>query len=106
MRLASPPHFLQELVARDDAAAIERKRVQQLELGRRQVGAATVDERLHFARVDAQLFDLDRVAAALLRGPHATPRRGADARNELAHRERLYEVVVRADLEGVHTVVL
>ncbi len=36
------------------------------------------------------------------------PRRAAafDARDELLHRERLHEVVVRADLERVHTVVL
>ena len=65
-----------------------------------------VDERLHLARVDAELLDLDRVAAPLLRGPHTAPRRGADARDELAHRERLHEVVVGADLERVHAVVL
>ena len=106
VRLAPPPHLLQQLVARDDAAAVERERVEQLELGRRQLGAAAVDERLHLARVDAQLLDLDRLAAPLLGRAHAAPRRRADARDELAHRERLHEVVVGADLERVHAVVL
>ena len=106
MRLAPPPHFLQQLVARDDATAVERERVEQLELGRRQLGAAAVDERLHLARVDAELLDLDRLAAPFLGGPHAAPRRGADTRDELAHRERLHEIVVGADLECVHAVVL
>src|SRR5262249_27377580 len=93
--LAPSPHLLEQLVAGDDAAAVERERVQELELGRRQVGAAAVDERLHLARVDAKLFDLDRIAATLFRGPDAPPRGRADAGDKLAHRERLHEVVVR-----------
>src|SRR5512146_2362856 len=65
VRLASPPHLLQQLVARDDTTAVESERVEELELGWRQLGAAPVDERLHFARVDAQLLDLDRIATPL-----------------------------------------
>ena len=106
MRLAPAPHLLQQLVAGHDAAAVERERVEQAELGRRQPGALAVDERLHLARVDPQLLDLDRLAAALGRRLHAAAGGGADARHELAHRERLYEVVVGADLERVHAVVL
>src|SRR5439155_12602421 len=99
VRLAPAPHLLQQLVARDHTAAIKGERVQQLELGWREACALAADERLHLARVDAQLLDLDRLAAALLRRTHAAPCGGADAGDELAHRERLYQVVVGADLE-------
>ena len=58
------------------AAALERERVEQAELGRRQLGALAVDVRLHLARVDAQLLDLDRLAARRPLGA-ATPRRAA-----------------------------
>ena len=104
--LAAAPDLLQQLVAGDDAAAVERERVEQLELGRRQAGALPVDERLHLARVDPQLLDLDRLAAPLLGRPHAAARRRDDPGDELAHRERLDQVVVGADLERVHAVVL
>src|SRR5436190_18539703 len=70
VRLAPAPHLLQQLVAGDDAAAVERERVQQLELGRRQPRACPVDECLHFARVDQELLDLDRIAAPLLGRPY------------------------------------
>src|SRR6478609_11835120 len=62
MRLAAAPDLLQQLVARDDTAAIECERVEELELGGRQRRALAVDERLHLARIDAQLLDLDRIA--------------------------------------------
>ena len=73
--LTAAPDLLQQLVARDDAATVERERVEEPELGRREPDALAVDERLHLARVDAELLDLDRVAAALLAG--RTPRRAA-----------------------------
>src|SRR5262249_55304039 len=63
MRLAPAPELLEELVARDDATALERELVQEAELRRRQLSALAVDVRLHLARIDAQLFDLDRLAA-------------------------------------------
>src|SRR4051794_11641554 len=106
MCFAPPPHLLQQLVACDDATAVERECVEQLELGRREPGALPVDERLHLARIDAELLDLDRVATLLLRGAHPAACSGPDARDELAHREGLDEIVVRSDLERVHAVVL
>src|SRR5207237_9602081 len=61
--LAPAPELLQELVARDDAAALECELVEQAELRWGQLRALAVDERLHLARVDAQLLDVDRLAA-------------------------------------------
>src|SRR5439155_8852220 len=100
--LAAAPHLLEQLVAGDHATPVQGERVEQLELRRRQAGALAVHVGLHLARVDAQLLDLDRVAALLLGGAHAAPGRGADARHELAHRERLHQIVVGPDLERVH----
>src|SRR5581483_4313637 len=106
MRLAAAPELLQQLVPRRDAAAVEGELVQEPELGRRQLRALAVDVRLHLARVDAELLDLDRLAARRLLAPDAPACGGADACDELLHRERLHEVVVGADLERVDPVVL
>src|SRR5437588_6864882 len=99
MRLAPSPEFLQELVARDDAPPLERELVEQPELGRRQLRVLAVHERLHLARIDAKLLDLDRLAAWRVVPPRRSSRRGTHPCNELVHRERLDEVVVRSDLE-------
>ena len=48
----------------------------------------------------------DRVAPTRFGVADAAPRGRANPRSELLHRERLHEVVVGADLEGVHAVVL
>src|SRR2546423_2918693 len=106
VRLAPAPDALEQLVARHDAAALQRERVEQPELGRRQAGGVAVDVRLDLVGVDAELLDLDRLAARGLLRPHAAPRRGLHARDELLHRERLHEVVVGPDLERVDPVVL
>ena len=58
------------------------------------------------SRVEPQLLDQDLVAASRLRFAHAAACSRAYARGELLHRERLHEVVVGADLERVHAVVL
>jgi hypothetical protein len=106
MRLAPAPEPLEQLVARDDLPALERQGVEEAELGGGQVGALTRDVRLHLARVDAQLLDLDRLPARSLLRRHAAPDRDPDPRDQLLHRERLDEVVVGPDLERVHAVVL
>jgi hypothetical protein len=62
-RLPPSPELLQQLVARDDAAAVESELVEEPELGWREPAALPVDVRLHLARIDAKLFDLDRLAA-------------------------------------------
>src|SRR5207302_4069643 len=75
VRLAPTPELLQQLVAREDPAAVERELVEQLELGRSQPAGVAVDVRLHLARVDPQLLDLDRLATLRLGWAHAAPRR-------------------------------
>ena len=78
MALASAPELLEQLVAADDPAALEREGVQQPELGRRQVGALTVEVGLDVERVDAELLDLDRLASLLgLLAPTSTRRDAA-----------------------------
>jgi len=106
MRLAPAPELLQQLVARRHAARVECELIEQPELGRRELRTLAVDVSLDLARVDAQLLDLDRLAARRLLALDAAPRCGAHTRDELLHRERLDEVVVGADLERVHAVVL
>ncbi len=104
--LTATPQALQQLVARDDPAPLERECVQKPELRRRQVGALAVHVRLHLVRVDPQLLDLNRLAAHRLQRPRAPSRLSLDPGHELLHRERLDEVVVGADLERVHAIVL
>src|SRR5713226_3503704 len=99
VRLAAAPQLLEQLVPRDDAAAVECELVQQLELRRRQLAALAVDIRLHHAGIDRQLLDLDCLAALRLRRAHPAACRRLHARDELVHRERLDEVIVGADLE-------
>ena len=56
--------------------------------------------------IEAELLDLDRVAAARLGFADAAAGRRAHARGQLFEGEGLDEVVVRADLERVDAVVL
>src|SRR5262249_62413651 len=106
MRLAPAPDLLQQLVACDDAAALQRELVEQPELGRRQLGALAVDERLNLARVDAQLLDQDRLAARRVLSTGRAPRRGTHARDQLLHREPLGAVVVGGALARLDAGVL
>ena len=103
---ASPPDALQQLVPRQDSAGLQRERVGEAELGGRQVGAVPVDVGLHVPGVEAELLDHDLLAAARILRAGAAACRSPDTRDELLHREGLDEVVVGADLQGVHPVVL
>src|SRR5438105_2441579 len=103
--LAAAPDPLEQLVAGDDAAALQGERVEDAELGRREVGALAVHVGLDVRRVDAQLLDLDRIAVASLGIREAAAQRRLHAGDELLHRDRLDKIVVGAELEGVHAVV-
>ena len=56
--------------------------------------------------IDHEALDRDRSAAQRHGCDPAAPQRGVHARHQLAHAERLREVVVGPDLERVHLVVL
>src|SRR5215211_7663951 len=104
--LPSPPHPLEYLVSGHDPAALERQRVEQPKLRRRQLGALPADVRLNVHRIHEELLRLDRLAPALLGRANAPAGGGAHAGDELLHREGLHEVVVRSDLERMDAVVL
>src|SRR4051794_39572254 len=106
MGLAPAPDLLQQLVASGHTSAIERERVEEPKLGPRELGAPTVDVRLHLAWIDPQLLDLDRLAALLRLCPDTAPRGCLYPGDELLHRERFHEVVVGPDLQRVDAVVL
>src|SRR5580765_69655 len=106
VRLAPPPEALEQLVTRNHAAALERERVEQAELGRGQLSVLPSHVRLDVVRVDQQLLDLDRLSTRDLRDANSAPGGSADPRDELLHGERLDEVVVGADLECMDAVVL
>src|SRR5215218_9089003 len=103
---APAPQFLEQFVPADDATLLQREGVEETELGRCQTGTLAVDVRLYLAGVDSKLLDLDRLAAAFLLASGAAPRGGGDSGDKLLHGERLDEIVVGADLEGMDTVVL
>ncbi len=76
--LAPPPELLQELVPAHHPSGLARERIQEAKLRGRQPGACSTDERLHLARVDPQLLDLDRRALVGPLGPRSPPGRGCD----------------------------
>ena len=78
VRLPAAPDLLEQLVARDHPAVLERERVEEPELGWRQLDALAVDVRLDVSRVDPELLDLDRLAA--LRRPGRERRAGPPTR--------------------------
>ena len=106
------PDALLQLVAVEHTARLAREREQQPELRGCQLGIEALaggveQERPPPCRVDQQAGHADRLErlAALRRRARAAQQR-LDAGDELAHAERLREVVVGADLERVHLVVL
>ena len=107
VRLAAAPDSLQQLVARHDPVRARapacRAAGTRSASGRRSGRRRTPAPRA--GRCAAPRSRSARRAASLL-GADAAPRRGADPRDELLHRERLDEVVVGAELERVDAVVL
>ena len=108
------PDALLQLVAGQHAARLAGQREQQPELGRRQrrrrpspraSRLAGAEERAPLVGLDPQALDLDR-RAALVGDAAAAAQRRLHARHQLAHAERLRQVVVGADAERVHLVVL
>ena len=78
VRGAATPDALQQLVPREHAPLLERERVEEAELGRRQLGARPSTYACTFRRVEPQLLDHDLLAAArILRAacPAGRPRR-------------------------------
>jgi hypothetical protein len=58
MRRAPAPDLLQQLVAVEHTATVERQHVEQAKLGRGQLRALPVHVGLHLPRIDPQLLDL------------------------------------------------
>ena len=77
------PDLLEQLVARQHSALVAGEGIEEPELGGRQLDVLAVDVGLEAPRVDAELFDLDRLAALDLLGAHAASGRDPDAGDEL-----------------------
>ena len=103
---AAAPDALEELVARQHPTLLTGKRVDKAKLGRRELCARAVHVRLDVVGIEAKLLDDDLVAAPGLGVAHPAAGGYLHPRRELLQRERLDEVVVGADLERVHAVVL
>src|SRR3954468_8091591 len=62
MRLSPAPDLLEQLVPCHHTPALEGQLVEEAELGRCELCAFPVDERLHLSWIDPELLDLDRLA--------------------------------------------
>jgi hypothetical protein len=97
------PEVLHDLLAAEDPLGIARQEVEEPELGRSQRDHVAVDAHLVPSRVELEPADaFDRASAFAVELPAAQDR--ADAPDQLGHRERLRDVVVRADLQPDDTV--
>jgi hypothetical protein len=103
---AATPDLLEQLVPRHHSRALLGEGVEEPELGRRETGTAAVQIGLDADGVEPQLLDLDLLAALGRLRANASPRGGRDAGDQFPHRERLDQVVVGAQPERVHSVVL
>ena len=90
------PRRVEQLRARIDPPGMGHQEVQQPELGRPEIDAALSCADPVSRRVEAQPGELDGVVGALRRPP---AQHRLDPREQLARRERLGQVVVRADLQ-------
>ena len=106
VRVAAPDPLHQRFAAEHDAA-VAGEQVEQVELVRRELDLAVVEPRVAPRRIDVEPCTDDRPGCDRRRGRLATraaAQQRAHARDELAHAERLRQVVVGAALEAEHLV--
>ena len=94
---ASAPHLLQETLLGDHRSAVRREGREEVELLRGELDLAPVDSHAPSPRVDLDVPDADDPRLRL--APAGAPSHRPDPGHELAHAERLHDVVVRAELE-------
>src|SRR5579864_533750 len=95
------PGAVEDLLARDDPARLERKAGEDVELLAGQSDEVTVDVDASSGEVDAHPSVLDRVAVGSRSSQHR-----AHAGRELVEPERFDDVVVGAGIERFDTIVL
>src|SRR5207237_4318951 len=101
----APPHRVQQLLATEDAARGAGQDREQLELLGGELDGTALHPNLEAIPVDLEVADLDvRLLLDVARSAPAGD--GADARDELAWRERLGHVIVGAHLEAEDLVAL
>ncbi len=98
--VGAPADPLEQLAPREDDARLGGEQREQLELDERQLhGLAPYLDRPPW-EIDHDVAAVDQLVAATGQvGRRRTPEKRADATSELADRERLRDVVVRAELE-------
>ena len=101
------PERLEQRLSREDSARSRRESPQQLELDVREGDLAAPQLHGAAAEVDREPVRLDSLRlASTLRGLRSASEECADTAPELVDRERLRDVVVGAELETAHLVVL
>src|SRR5436190_19280743 len=99
-RVAAPDARQQRLAAEHDAR-VRREQVQQTEFLIRQLDVAAGDADASARRIDLDVMDAHGSVASVWRHRRARPpQQRARPRHELAHTERLREVIVRAAFEA------
>src|SRR5580658_2815606 len=97
------PHVAEERVAGLDAVSSVVEREKKLELESRQLDLVTINPHAMSGTIDAEHAEQQHFAAPGLLGA-GSAQDGLHAKQELAHAEGLYDVVVGAELETEHSV--
>ena len=100
------PDLLQQLVPRHHPTLLQRQRIQQPKLRRRQLARSPHPQRLHIPRINQQLLNLDRLTPMLLLRPHPPPSRSPHPSHQLLHRKRLHQIIIRTNLQRMHPIML
>jgi hypothetical protein len=95
------PHLVHDRLAPDDLAGVGHEQVEQVELAGGELDLLIALRHLSGTGVEHEVTYRDRPSPL---GPPASAEDGPDASGELAHRERLHDVVVRPELESQHPV--